>query len=90
MSCFKKPASETPHDGRRGGKESQESALTMPACIDPDWRERIDLAKRAYQDGKKLREGKPILFGTSRPLEPGDGRIAVTPQANSCRRSGIR
>ena len=75
MSLFKRPALETPRDdGGDGGKEGVESVLTMPATgIDPDWRERIDLAKRAYQDGKKLREGKPITFRMSQPLNLGDG-----------------
>ena len=75
MSWFKRPASGPPHDDGGGGdKESVESVLTVPATgIDPDWRERIDLAKRAYQDGKKLREGKPITFRMSQPLNLGDG-----------------
>lgn len=73
MSRSKKPASQTPHDDSGdGGKESVESVLTAPATdIDPDWRERIDIAKRARQDGKKLREGKPITFRTTQPLRPG-------------------
>ena len=63
MGWFKTPASATRHDDSDRGKESVEPALTMPATgIDPDWRERIDLAKRAYEEGKKLREGKPITF----------------------------
>lgn len=72
MSWFKRAGTPMPHTDGDGGKESTKPALTMPATgIDPDWRERIDLAKRAYQDGKKLREGKPILFRTSRPLNLG-------------------
>lgn len=79
MSCFKKPASGAPRDdGGDGGTEGVESVLTMPATgIDPDWRERIDLAKRARQDGKKLREGKPIMFRTSPPLRLGHDPIAL-------------
>lgn len=75
MSLFKRRALETPRDGGGdGGKEGMEPVLTMPATgIDPDWRERIDLAKRAYQDGKKWREGKPIMFRMSQPLNLGDG-----------------
>lgn len=77
MSRLNGPAPKTPrNDGGDGGKEGVESVLTMPAGIDPDWRERIELAKRAYQDGKKLREGKPILFRTTRPLSLGDGPYA--------------
>ena len=76
MRWPEKPAAETPRDeGDRGGggRESMKSALTMPATgIDPDWRERIDLAKRAYAEGKKLREGKPITFRMSQPLNLGD------------------
>ena len=63
MTQPKNPTAATPHGD--GGKESVKSVLSIPAGIDPDWRERIDLAKRAYQDGKKLREGKPIMFRTS-------------------------
>ena len=75
MSWFKRLASETPHDdGGDGGKESMESVLIIPATgIDSDWRERIDLAKRAYEEGRKLREGKPITFRMFRPLSLGDG-----------------
>ena len=74
MSQLKKPVPEAPHDdGCRCRQASAESVLTMPAGIDPDWRGRIALAKRAYQDGKKLREGKPIMFRTTRPLRLGDG-----------------
>ena len=79
MRWLKRPAPETPYDDgdRDDGKESIKSALTMPATgIDPDWRERIDLAKRAYAEGKKLREGKPITFRMSQPLNLGDSTNA--------------
>ena len=75
MSWPKTPALPTPRDDGDAGKESREPALTMPATgIDPDWRERIELAKRAHEDGKKLREGKPITFQMSRPLNQGNGQ----------------
>ena len=74
MSWFKRAGTRTPHDDGNGGKESTKPALTMPATgIDPDWRERIDLAKRAYEEGKELRKGKPITFRMSQPLSLGDG-----------------
>lgn len=77
MGWFKRSAVKTPPDDGGGGKENMESVLTVPPTgIDPDWRERIDLAKRAYQDGKKLREGKPITFRMSGPLKLGDGPTA--------------
>ena len=77
MGWFKRSAVKTPSDDGGGGKENMESVLTVPPTgIDPDWRERIDLAKRAYQDGKKLREGKPITFRMSGPLKLGDGPTA--------------
>ena len=73
MSRFKKLASAAPHDSGDSGSVSAESALAMPVTgIDPDWRERIELAKRAYEEGKKLREGKPITFRMSWPLSLGD------------------
>ena len=61
MRWLKRPAPETPSDGGgEGSRENVSSALTVPATgIDPDWRERIELARRAYEEGKKLREGKP-------------------------------
>ena len=73
MSRFKSaPAAR--RAGGDSGNESAEPALAMPVTgVDPDWRERIDLAKRAYAEGKKLREGKPITFRMSRPLNLGDG-----------------
>lgn len=87
MGRFKESAPEAPHDdGCRCRKTSVESVLTTPAGIDPDWRERIDLAKRAYQDGKKLREGKPILFLTSRPLRVDYGPYADEHRCR-CRKS---
>lgn len=74
MSWLKRSASASPEDDGDGAKERVEPALTAPkAGIDPDWRERIDIAKRAYEEGKKLREGKPITFRMSRPLSLGDG-----------------
>lgn len=80
MRWPKEPTAEAPRDdGGSGdaGKETTKSTLTMPATgIDPDWRERIDLAKRAYAEGKKLREGKPITFRMSQPLSLGDGPSA--------------
>lgn len=76
MNSVKEPAPETPHDGCRYRKASAEPVLTTPVRIDPDWIERIALAKQAYQDGKKLRKGKPILFRTSGPLRLGDDPYA--------------
>ena len=74
MSWFKRAATRKPRDDGDAGKEGMEPALTVPATgIDPDWRERIELAKRAYEEGKKLREGKPITFRMSQPLSLGDG-----------------
>lgn len=62
-------ASAAPTEGVEAGGEDATPALAAPVLgIDPDWRERIELAKRAYQDGKKLREGKPITFRVDRPL----------------------
>ena len=52
---------------------SDEPALEAPTLgYDPDWRRKIEIAKRAREDGKKLRKGKPITFRTSRPIKFGD------------------
>ena len=62
-------ASVEPSGNSEADGESAKPALAAPVLgIDPDWRERIELAKRAYQDGKKLREGKPITFRANHPL----------------------
>ena len=50
------------------GEQAAPALAAATPGIDPDWHERIELAKRAYQDGKKLREGKPITFRLSGPL----------------------
>ena len=72
MSSLEKPASVARR--RDGAGDSVEPALVVSvADIDPDWRERIELAKRAYEEGKKQRKGKPITFRMSRPLSLGDG-----------------
>lgn len=74
MNSHKKPASAARRGDSASGSELVEPALATPAAgIDPDWRERIDLAKRAYEEGKKQREGKPITFRMSRPLSLGKG-----------------
>ena len=73
MSSSKKSP---PVDPRRNneGNETAEPVLAMPASgIDPDWRERIELAKRIHKESKKLREGKPITFPIYRPLDLGKG-----------------
>lgn len=73
MSSSKKSPPVEPRRNNEGA-EKADPALAMPASgIDPDWRERIELAKRAYKEGKKLREGKPLTFRMSRPLKLGDG-----------------
>ena len=62
-------ASVEPSGSSEADGEGAKPALVAPTLgIDPDWRERIEIAKRAYQDAKKLREGKPITFRSHRPL----------------------
>lgn len=73
MSSSKKSPPVVPRRNNEGN-EIAEPVLAMPASgIDPDWRERIELAKRTYKEGKKLREGKPITLRRSRPMKLGDG-----------------
>ena len=71
MTQPKNPTAATPHgDGGDGGKESVKSVLPIPAGIDPDWRERIDFAKRAHQTARAARR-QPIMF--THALRLGDG-----------------
>ena len=77
MSWFKADAkARLDRDEVDAVKERVEPALTAPSGIDPDWHERIELARRAYAEGKKMREGKPIMFRMSQPLSLGDGPSA--------------
>ena len=36
--------------------------VERPQPFDPDWRERIERAKREWEEGRKSREGKPVVF----------------------------
>lgn len=73
MSSSKKSPLVVPRRNNEGN-ETAESVLAMPVSgIDPDWRERIEFAKREYEESKKLREGKPLTFPIYRPLKLGDG-----------------
>ena len=73
MSRFKKAAVSAAHGSDDTGNASVEPALAVPVSgCDPDWRERIELAKRAREDGQKARKGKPVTFRMSRPLSFGD------------------
>ena len=62
-----------PHPRARSVDESRnhEDAARppLPPSHDPDWRERIEQARSAREDGRKAREGKQIVFPTvgSRP-----------------------
>ena len=40
--------------------------VTAPKSMeyDPDWHERIEIAKRAHEEGRKARAGKPATFTT--------------------------
>ncbi len=77
LSRFKKPSVAVPDRDGESDNEGVATALARSVTdIDSDWRERIELAKRAYEDGKELREGKPITFRVARPLILGDGSNA--------------
>ena len=42
-------------------------AVELPHPYDPDWQERVERARRAREDGRKAREGKPIVFSFNDP-----------------------
>ena len=35
-----------------------------PTEYDSDWHERIEIAKRAHEEARKAREGKPVTFSS--------------------------
>ena len=42
-------------------------AVEPPQPYDPHWRERIAHARSAWEDGRKARRGKPIVFSIDDP-----------------------
>ncbi len=42
-------------------------AVKRPRQYDPDWREKVERAKREWEEGRKAREGKPMVFSTEYP-----------------------
>ena len=42
-------------------------AVEPPQPYDPHWRERIERARSAWEDGRKARQGKPIVFSIEDP-----------------------
>lgn len=62
------------------GEQADPALAVQTLGIDADWRERIELAKCAYQDGKKLRDGKPITFRLPGPLPTLVGRYPTSAQ----------
>lgn len=73
MSRFKEPAVSAAQGTDDTVEASMEPALAAPVSgCDPDWRERIELAKRVREEGQRARKGKPVTFRMSRPLSFGD------------------
>ena len=46
---------------------SVEGRVPSPPSYDPDWRRRVERARIAREEGRKAREGKPIVFPTDSP-----------------------
>lgn len=42
-------------------------AAGRPKWYDPDWQERIERARNAREEGRKARQGKPIVFRSTIP-----------------------
>ena len=42
-------------------------AVKHPPRYDPNWREKIERAKREREEARKARKGKPIVFSTEYP-----------------------
>ena len=47
--------------------EAPTTAVKRPRPYDPDWREKVERAKREWEEGRKAREGKPMVFSTEYP-----------------------
>ena len=47
--------------------EGTAPAAGRPKWYDPDWQERIERARSAREDGRKARQGKPIVFSIDDP-----------------------
>lgn len=47
--------------------EAAVPAAGRPKWYDPDWQERIERARSAREDGRKARQGKPIVFSIDDP-----------------------
>lgn len=72
MSQFKESAVSAAQGSDDTVKASMKPALATPVSgCDPDWRERIEFAKRAREEGQRARKGKPVTFRMSRPLSVG-------------------
>ncbi len=51
---------------------SSAPALPPPPGIDPDWREKIETAKRVREETRRARRGKPATFDMrGRPIRVG-------------------
>lgn len=52
----------TPSDRRRDAAGQSPALEHPPASIDPDWRERIEIAKQVREETRKARGDKPSTF----------------------------
>lgn len=57
----------TPPDRSRDGAGQFPALGHPPTSIDPDWRERIELAKRVREETRKARGDKPSTFDLQGP-----------------------
>ena len=60
-------ATDRPASGSGGRTKDSAPAVERPPAYDPHWREKIDQAKSAREDGRKARQGKPIVFPIDDP-----------------------
>lgn len=49
------------------GDPSERNREPSPPSYDSDWLRRVERAKSAREDGRKAREGKPIVFPVDSP-----------------------
>lgn len=57
----------TPPDRSRDAARQSPALGHPPTSIDPDWRERIEFAKRVREETRKARGDKPATFDLQGP-----------------------
>ena len=55
-----------PENETESAAAEQTSAVSPPSGYDPDWRERIEIARQARDQARKARGDRPVTFEKNR------------------------